>query len=799
LAPNFSSIFVSSMKKISTLLFFFLLLHANHLLAQCPANAILSESFFGSSQAPAGWTIENCDIKSTQAAFLGRTDSFRVGMNDLADTIITKSVICPDSLQFYYRASGASSNWTVMVQYSTDFTNWVNIDSVKTTGSGSPTTFQLKKIKFNNATLAPPFVVYFRWRMTARVGGTFYLDDVCITPGVCHATASQLRFTNTPTNCLNSNLPFNITVSATDANGYVDTTFYAPISLALSTGTGVLSGTLTQNAIAGNAVFNNTIYNATSPLGIIASGGGFTSNAPLNTLDIRTTCPSVDTLNVVTYNLLNFPNGGVYSLGGACSVQELGPKRWDTLRYILDEIKPDILIVQELQTKAGADSILAKSLNVNGVTKYAMAPYIPNRSTANVNYNNELFYNTDKLVLQQTNTLGTSIRDCGQYILYCKDPKLNIHQDTTFIDMYSIHTKAKGLTSAQATLDSIQRANDCKLVMDSIRFRQTTSRNAIIGGDMNLYTSAEGAFINFTTGQYKFNDPVPANPPTGANPWESNPLYAPLHTQAARSTSRPSLECGARGGLDSRLDFLLATDDIMNGTNHITYIPGTYKAYGNSGNLFNRSIDTSLNTSGVPMSVLKKMANMSDHIPVVMKLAVQYPTASPLSINESVALTGKIIGLDAQLNWVVNMQSTIQKTELLCDGQVIFRQENAAKNSFIYKNAKSGTHQYQIRVTNQAGQYVMSNKISLSQYQNFTFEVSPNPFSSQITIQTHKSVNYKVDLLITNVNGNIVQQLNNIAFDNGQINLPTAALPEGLYFVTISNTLVKKVFKVVKH
>jgi hypothetical protein len=792
-------IFAPPMKKIFLIITLCICAMAQTVSAQCPANALLSESFFGSTQAPAGWTIFNCDIKGNVATLLGRTDSFRVGMNDLLDTVITKPINCPDSLNFYYKASGASSNWTVMVQYSTDFSNWFNLDSIKTTGSGSPTNYVQKKIKFNSTALAPPFTLYFRWRMTARVSGTFYLDDVCITSGVCHATATQFRFTNSPTNCTGTGLPFSVTVSATDANGFVDTTFNGPVTLALASGAGALSGTLSQNAVAGNATFNNTIFSGVAPLSITASGGGFTTNAPLTTLDVRTTCPNVDTLKVMTYNLLNFPNGGVYALGGACTLQEAGPKRWDTLKFILAEIKPDILIVQELQTQAGADSILLKSFNVNGVTKYARAPYIPNKSTSNINYNNELFYNTDKLVLQKTATLGTSIRDCGHYVLYCKDPMLNIHHDTTFIDMYSIHTKAKGLTAAQATLDSTQRANDCKLVMDSIRYRQSTSRNAIIGGDMNLYTSAEGAFINFTTGQYKFNDPIPANPPTGPNPWESNPVYAPLHTQAARSSSRLSLECGAKGGLDSRLDFLLATDDIMAGTKHITFIPGTYQAYGNSGNLYNRSIDTTTNTSGVPMAVLKKMANMSDHIPVIMKLAVQFPVAMPLAITENLSLMGKMVGNDVQLHCDAQLQTASQKMELLCDGQVIFTQQNPmTQTSFVHKNVKNGIHRYQVRVQNIAGQFVMSNTISLTQFNAFTFSISPNPFDQQLVIHADDTYNQTVNIYITTINGNIVQQINNANFTNGQIIIPTVQYNKGLYFVTISNAVYKKVYKVVK-
>ena len=73
-----------------------------------------------------------------------------------------------------------------------------------------------------------------------------------------------------------------------------------------------------------------------------------------------------------------------------------------------------------------------------------MAPYIPNTSTANVTYNNELFYNSNKWALKQVRIIKTGTRDCTYYIMYGKDPNLATTHDTTFIDVLSFHTKARG-------------------------------------------------------------------------------------------------------------------------------------------------------------------------------------------------------------------------------------------------------------------------------------------------------------------------------------------------------------------
>jgi hypothetical protein len=794
------------MKNIIALSFLLILLNKNVRCQNTPdfgcdtLTALYHQTFEGYTPAngPTGWITSGVDY--TQAGFAGFNSTNRIGLNAITDSIITLPLNCPSGISFYWRASGTTSNWGMRVEYSTNLSTWTVLDSVVTTGSGGSTSYTLKSIPFPSGSLLPPFNVRIRFNMYRRTSGAFYMDNLCFEKGTCNAVASELRFNSFTNNCVPSGIPFSTTVCATDNNGYTDTTFNGAITLSLAGGSGSLGGTLTTNAIAGCANFNAATYSGISPLIINASAGALASSMPLTGLDIQTTCPNVDTLKVVTYNVLNFPLGGVYALGGACSVQELGPNRWDTLKYIMEYIKPDVLIVQELQTEAGADSILAKSLNVNGSTNYARAPYIPNKSTANTKYNNEMFYNQDKLVLYQTNTLGTSIRDCGQYILYCKDPLLNVHNDTTFLDVYSVHTKAKGLTAAQATLDSIQRAADCLLIMDSIRFRQSTSRNAVLGGDLNLYTSAEGAYINFTSGLYKFNDPIPLNPPLAENAWESNPVYKALHTQAARTTTRPSLECGARGGLDSRLDFLLVSDDAMTGAQNMQFIPGTYEAFGNDGNLYNRSVDSSSNASGIPFSVLNRLANMSDHIPVALKLAVTYPTLA-LNINEPLELNGLLQGEKALLNWNYNFETTdFEKVELLRNGKVVMvKSQNFKSNeSFTDLDVPNGNNLYQVRITLKNNKIKMSNKLSLFQNRNIAFSISPNPFGNTISIINNNTTTLanEVSLLITNVNGTIMYQNKIVLKEKFDVN--TANFPKGLYFVTIQDNFKVKTVKVVK-
>ena len=134
-----------------------------------------------------------------------------------------------------------------------------------------------------------------------------------------------------------------------------------------------------------------------------------------------------DTLKVLSYNLLNFPN--------------VAPARIDTLKGILQNAKPDILMVCELTSSAGADDILFNALNVGGETSYAMANYVGGPDTENM-----LFYNSDKLGLKEQNEIPTALRDINEYVLYYKSDDLATTTDTTFFYVYVCHLKAVSYT-----------------------------------------------------------------------------------------------------------------------------------------------------------------------------------------------------------------------------------------------------------------------------------------------------------------------------------------------------------------
>jgi hypothetical protein len=306
-----------------------------------------------------------------------------------------------------------------------------------------------------------------------------------------------------------------------------------------------------------------------------------------------------DTLNVLVYNLLYFNDGP------GCT--NVSPNRQDTLRKILTYLKPDIFIATEVTDLAASNLILNTSLNAWGETKYAAAPFVLNGSGSTDDLNQMLYYNSEKLVYHSTTQLETTVRDINRYYLYYKDPDLATTNDTAWVQFYAIHLKAGGTST-----DVITRQGECNVIKNDI-VANVKSGNIIVCGDFNMDESTEVGYQNLITGSQALRDP--ANKP---GTWNNNGSFASVHTQSTRTTE--VFDCGVTGGVDDRFDLFLVSDGIWYGNQYLKYVPGSYKVPGNDGLRFNTSLISGTNTSA-PDSVVKALYYMSDHLPVMMKLA----------------------------------------------------------------------------------------------------------------------------------------------------------------------------------
>jgi len=290
------------------------------------------------------------------------------------------------------------------------------------------------------------------------------------------------------------------------------------------------------------------------------------------------------------YNVLNYPGSTA--------------TRVQYFRTVNRYVKPDIILITELVSNAGAQMLLQDGLNVYGETKYQMATFIDGYDTDNM-----LFYNSEMFTLYSQDTIQTALRNIGEYVLYYNVQEPYSPTDTIFLYLYVSHLKA-GTGSANEQ----QRLAEVNIYKQHVNSKPGIE-NMFFGGDLNLYSSSEpayGALIN--NGTYPLTDVLPAGS------WQNNAAYSAIHTQSTRTAQFGG---GATGGMDDRFDFILFTGDMLSGSNDVTYIPDSYIPVGNDGQHLNLAItDPPLNTS-VPDSVLQALYLMSDHLPVIAKYIIQ--------------------------------------------------------------------------------------------------------------------------------------------------------------------------------
>ncbi len=293
-----------------------------------------------------------------------------------------------------------------------------------------------------------------------------------------------------------------------------------------------------------------------------------------------------DTVRLMTYNILNYPY--------------VAATRADTLAIIVDDVLPDIMIINELQNNSGATTIFNNAMNTNGRTYYSKAIFYNGPDSDNMCY-----YDNSKFGLSSQRQLSTAIRDISEYVLYWKGNLPSA--DTIFLNVYSVHLKAGNSTSNEA-----QRLTEAQVIKNRLDERGS-AENVFVGGDFNIYSNLEAAYTELITGgTVDLYDPI-----NSAGSWHANAAYANIHTQATGS-----INGGSGGGLDDRFDFFLVNSDIINGDQSVQYITNTYKAYGQDGNRYNSDLNVWPANTVVSPEIASALYNMSDHLPVIMDVVI---------------------------------------------------------------------------------------------------------------------------------------------------------------------------------
>uniref|UniRef100_A0A7C4TCB6 T9SS type A sorting domain-containing protein n=1 Tax=candidate division WOR-3 bacterium TaxID=2052148 RepID=A0A7C4TCB6_UNCW3 len=289
-----------------------------------------------------------------------------------------------------------------------------------------------------------------------------------------------------------------------------------------------------------------------------------------------------EAIKVATYNILNFP--GNY-----------GIQRLDDYRIVIDFLKPDVLVVQEMQNQYGVDLFLDSVLNYKE-NSFRSVEFHDGPDT-----DNALFYRTSKIEFLDARYIPTGNRDIGQYHLRLKESLKDFY-------IFSVHFKADA--GPENEMLRLQEATILRNHLDSIG----GEKEILVMGDFNFYYDepAYKKLVDSTTTETgRLCDPLSAS-----GDWHDNHSFSYLHTQSTRTEELP--DGGAGGGLDDRFDIILCSPSLLD-TIGLFLHRESYTVFGNDANHFNKSINSGINMS-VPDMVADALYYASDHLPVYVQI-----------------------------------------------------------------------------------------------------------------------------------------------------------------------------------
>jgi endonuclease/exonuclease/phosphatase family metal-dependent hydrolase len=312
-------------------------------------------------------------------------------------------------------------------------------------------------------------------------------------------------------------------------------------------------------------------------------------------------------IKAMTFNLMHYPSTLYYNDATNTFID-----RTPVLKGILDTFQPDLFMVCELESASGSDLILQNALQTID-NRYNRANFSTNQSANDDSLQQLVFYNSQKLTLYSQDIIITDTRDINHYSF-----QLNA-ANAIYLEVFVAHLKSStGSDNENKRLQMVQQFTNYLANLP-------TDRYVIFSGDFNLYKSSETAYQEIID---PTNHIVMVDPINSPGNWSNNSTFAAIHTQSPLTThdqfKRPNGSWdGVTGGMDDRFDFMMVSQNMINGTN-LKYVPNTYKAYGNNGNCYNLSINNS-DCSGTYSQELRNLIfNMSDHLPVVMELETPY-------------------------------------------------------------------------------------------------------------------------------------------------------------------------------
>jgi endonuclease/exonuclease/phosphatase family metal-dependent hydrolase len=327
---------------------------------------------------------------------------------------------------------------------------------------------------------------------------------------------------------------------------------------------------------------------------------------------------SLQALKIVSWNALDFQ--------GALSTDRIAD-----YKTVLDELQPDILVLQDVADLEGADKILKQALN-HTKALYKRAKFTNQDGTATAFY-----YNKKTIKLTSQEEIQTLNRSVWGYTVKIKkgDGKGN----TLYV--YSAHLPDGTNTAAKNLRDA-----DVELLRTHLDMTHQPGDFFVVCGTFNLSGTKDKAFKILTADGASSNGRL-VDPLDLKGRWHNKKKH---QITFSRSTRLMDAGVGASGGLKDRYDNFFISQGLVDDES-FTYREGSYIAYGNDGKHFKKAVTVPDNEI-VPQDSADALYRASDHLPIVMVLGPPAGDDPPLPPSQLTAQAFSASGVN--LAWTDN-------------------------------------------------------------------------------------------------------------------------------------------------
>lgn len=294
-------------------------------------------------------------------------------------------------------------------------------------------------------------------------------------------------------------------------------------------------------------------------------------------LGLSFTTFSQNEFTVMAYNILKF--------------DQTDSDRLPYFKTIMDEVQPDILVLEEVVSETAFDMFVSQALDAT----YDKGTYIANST----HFVQTICFKKDRFKFVSNTPIPTAARDINMFTI------VSLETGDT-LRVFGLHLKAGSIIEDQdKRLAEIQ---ELRKVTDNLKANQ----DFLIVGDFNIYGADEAVYQLLKSPNGSVNGQV-VDPITMTGVW-NNFAYAQYHTQSPRQRSFGG---GVTGGMDDRFDMILYSQSIAN-AGGLEYVDNSTWPVGNDGNHYNDSVNEQPNTS-VSVAVANALHYGSDHLPITAK------------------------------------------------------------------------------------------------------------------------------------------------------------------------------------